>query len=296
MTNGEVAAGVVAGLAASVLYGSGPVAQALVARNMPPSEGIGLALTMRLARKPLWLAGMFAEVAGFALEAFAFSAAPATLVAPLLGCDMLVFVLLGAWAFRERLSRRGIEGAIAMGCGVAVLAAAFGGAAELGSTATDIELWCFLAATVFVTLAAVLVGNHLAHTGRRLRAGVTVSLAAGIGYGLAALATRQIGRTFDTSDPWDLLSTPTPWVLAGCSILGIALLQRGLQASAALAFPITSAVSAFIPVVVGAVVFDDEVPAGPRRGLFVVALILIISGVGLLARDRSAAERATGGS
>src|SRR5581483_3207621 len=228
VSHGEVVAGLLAGLAASVLYGSGPVAQAAMARRMPPSTGFGLALTLHLLRQPIWLAGLLAEIGGFVLEAFAFASAPATLVAPLLGCDMLVFVLVGAWAFRERLSRRGIEGAVAMGCGVALLAGAFGGAAELGSTATDTELVCFLAGSVVVTGIAVLLGNHFVRSARRLQAGVTVSIAAGIGYGLAALATRQIGRTFRGSDPWDILATPAPYVLIGCSVFGIALLQRGL--------------------------------------------------------------------
>lgn len=293
MSHGEVVAGIAAGLAAAVLYGCGPVAQAIVARRMPQTLGFGLSLTLHLARQPIWLAGLAGEIGGFVLEAFAFASAPATLVAPLLGCDMLVFVLLSAWAFGERLSRRGIEGAIAMGCGVALLAGAFGGAAELGTTATNTELLSFLGASVVVTVIAVIVGNHLVRTNRPLRAGVAVSLAAGIGYGLAALATRQIGRTFEASDPLALLSTPAPYVLVGCSVLGIALLQRGLQSSATLAFPITSAVSAFIPVVLGAVVFGDEVPGGARRALFVLSLISLIGGVSLLAKDRSAAERAS---
>jgi uncharacterized membrane protein YhhN len=115
----------------------------------------------------------------------------------------------------------------------------------------------------------------------------------GVAYGLATMATRQVGRAFDPDNPWHLLATPTPYVLAGCSILAITLMQRGLQTKPLLTFPVVSAVAAMLPVGISAAVLDDQVPGGAGRLGFVCALVLIAGGVALLARDRAAAERHT---
>jgi hypothetical protein len=107
------------------------------------------------------------------------------------------------------------------------------------------------------------------------------------------MATRQVGRVFSPDDPWHLLATPTPYVLAGCSVLAIMLMQRGLQSKPLLTFPVVSAVAAMLPVGLSAAVLDDQVPGGSRRVGFVLALVLIATGVALLGRDRVAAERHT---
>lgn len=73
-------------------------------------------------------------------------------------------------------------------------------------------------------------------------------------------------------------------------MLGITLLQRGLQAASLLTFPIVSGLSAFLPVVLGVGVLDDPVPTGGLRELLIVALVLIASGLALMARDRTTAE------
>jgi hypothetical protein len=118
------------------------------------------------------------------------------------------------------------------------------------------------------------------------------SVAAGAAYGLATLATRQVGRTFSAADPWHLLATPTPYVLAVCSIVGIVMMQRALQVGPVLAFPVVSAMGALLPVLIGVTLFADAVPGGAGRAGFVVALLVLVGGVGLLGADRSRAEHA----
>lgn len=102
---------------------------------------------------------------------------------------------------------------------------------------------------------------------------------------------RQVGRTFSADDPWHLLATPTPYVLAVCSIVGIVMMQRALQVGPVLAFPVVSAMAALLPVVLGVTLFNDEVPAGAGRAGFVIALLLVVGGVSLLGADRARAEQ-----
>ena len=286
-------AGLTAALGGAICYGAAPAVQAVAARREEQGEGVGARLTLRLARRPVWLAGLALDVGGFALEAFAFSRAPATLIAPVMAIDMIVFVVLGSWLFRERLSRLGVLGIAVICAGVAVLAAVFSGKHEPGANASNAQLLFFLGGAVVVCGAAALGGRRAIAAGRGALAAGGFAVASGITYGLATMATRQVGRAFDPGSPWQLLATPTPYVLAGCSLLAITVMQRGLQSNPLLTFPVVSAVAAMLPVGIAAAILDDQVPGGMRRLAFVVALLLIAGGVALLGRDRAAAEHHT---
>jgi hypothetical protein len=290
---GNTLLGLGAAIGAAVLYGSAPVAQTVAGKRAETGQGVGLRLLLRLAHQWVWLLGFSCEIGAFVLEALAFSAAPATFVAPLMACDMLVFIILGRFAFGARLSTPGIIGAGCMTAGIALLALAFSGDTTLGRPAGNATLIGFLIASVVVAAFAALYAGRALPAGRRLRAAGAFSLASGVTYGLATMATRQVGRTFSTERPWHLLITPTPYVLAVCSVLAIALLQRGLQISPVLTFPLTSAVSAFLPVVLGAALLADQVPRGATLIAFLAALVLLAVGVVLIGRDRSDAEDAS---
>jgi drug/metabolite transporter (DMT)-like permease len=280
----SVALGLAAAVCATALYGSAPAAQAVAATRAP--AGRGVVLMLRLVRQPIWLVGIGCEIAAFLLEAFAFSKAPTTLVAPVVACDMLVFVFLSRLAFGRRLTARPVAGSVAMACGIVILGAAFGRAASLGRPASSLQLWAFLAVAAVAGGVAALIDRA-----KPALAAAVFGSAAGVAYGFATLATRQIGRTFSIDEPLRLLATPTPYVLAGCSIIAITLMQRGLQASPALAFPLVSALSALLPVVLGAAALHDPVPGGGARLAFAVALSLVIAGVALVGGDRPATVR-----
>lgn len=291
--SGGLVTGVTAALAAAVCYGAAPVVQAVAARRETAGAGVGGRLVLRLARRPLWLAGIAVDLVGFVFEAIAFSAAPATLVAPLMAFDTIVFVLIGSSVFHDRLSPRGVAGICVISVGIAALAAAFAADDTLGATASDTELLSFLAAAVGVCgLAAVLGGRALA-AGRSVLAAATFSAAAGLAFGLTTMSTRQVGRTFHLDRPWLLLATPTPYVLAVSSVLALMLMQRGLQTNPLLTVPVVSALGAMLPVGLAAGVLGDPVPQGPRLAGFVAALVLIAGGVALLGRDRVTAEQHT---
>ncbi|HJQ00671.1 MAG TPA: hypothetical protein VJ851_03640 [Jatrophihabitans sp.] len=288
--SGGFVAGFAAALVAAVCYGVAPVVQAQVAQNSPLGRGPGIGLLLRLARRPLWLVAVAGEFGGFLAEAYAFSQAPTTLVAPVAACDMLVFVVTGCLVFRYRPSATGVLGALATIAGVLSLAVADRGDL-LGRPASTGTMIVFVVCAVVAAGLAVLAGWRAG--GRTVPAAIAFSAGAGVAYGIATLATRQIGRTFHLDAVGRLLASPTPYVLVACSLLAMGLLQRGLQTAPLITFPIVSALSALLPVVVGLLFLDDPAPPGWRRALLVVALALIVAGLGLMARDRLAAERGT---
>lgn len=285
---GDLARGMAAALLAAAMYGSAPAVQAVQARRERAGRGVGAGLLLRLTRRPLWLLGLGAEIVGFVVEAYAFSVAPATVVAPLTACDLFFFVFVAALVLRDRPSRLALVGVATMAVGVGLLALAFGGSAELGEPASNAQLLVFLAAAVAVSAACGVAGTR---AGRAVVAAGFFSAAAGVAYGLATLATRQVGRTFSPQHPFHLLTTATPYVLAACSLLAMGLLQRGLQTSPLLTFPVMSATAALLPALLGAAVLGDPVPSGAGLVAFVAALVALVLGVTVLGRDRARAEQ-----
>jgi len=291
MTDG-LGTGLLAAVAAAGCYGAAPVLQGMAAARAPVASGFGLVFVLRLACRPLWLAGLIGEIGAFLLEAYAFSVAPTALVAPVMALDMVVFVVLCRWAFAARLGPRGWVGVASIGVAIAVLALAFAGGEALGDVASTATLIWFGVVSVLAGAIAAGVAAGLRSEARPLVLAAVCSVASGAAYGLATLTTRQVGRTFSASHPWHLLATPTPYVLAVCSIVGIVMMQRALQVGPVLAFPVVSAMGAMLPVLLGVTLFDDAVPGGAGRAGFVLALVLLVAGVGLLGADRSGAERA----
>jgi hypothetical protein len=212
-----------------------------------------------------------------------------------MACDMVVFVLLSRWAFAARLGLRGWVGVTAIAVAVAVLAVAFARGEELGDPASTATLVWFAVVSVLAGAVAAGVAALLGLTNRPLVAAGVFSIASGVAYGLATLSTRQVGRTFSADHPWQLLATPTLYVLVTCSIVGIVMMQRALQVGPVLAFPVVSALGAMLPVVLAVTLLNDAVPSGARRAGFVIALLVLVAGVGLLGADRSRAEHAASG-
>ncbi|ABD09615.1 hypothetical protein ThrDRAFT_00710 [Frankia casuarinae] len=281
----------------AALYGIAPLVQARAARREEESSGLGLALLARLVLRPLWLIGLAVEAGSFLLEVYALSVAPVAMVAPVMALDMIVFTLLAQRVLGENISLTGWLGVVAMVGGIGLLAFAFTRRAEVGSSAsTDVLLAFLVLGLVFALLCASLA--NLAAV-REMVAGAAFGFgaAAGVSYAIATLATRQIGlavneRREGQSTLVDLLTTPTPYVLVLFSVLALGLQQRGLQGRAAvIAFPVTSGVSAFLPVTLGLTLFSEPAPDGVRRAAFIVAMVLVAAGIAALGRDRMAADR-----
>ncbi|WP_018637564.1 DMT family transporter [Parafrankia elaeagni] len=284
-------------IVSAALYGVAPLLQAMAARREEAGAGLGLGLLARLATRPLWLLGLAVEAGSFLLEVYALSVAPVALVAPVMALDMIVFTLLARRALGEQISRVGWSGVGLMVAGVGLLAYAFHRNAEVGSPAGRNVLLAFLVLGLIFSLLCAF-GANLAAARRKIAgAALGFGLAAGVSYAIATLATRQIGlavhehRNGD-SPLVDLLSTPTPYILILFSVLALGLEQRGLQGRAAvIAFPVTSGVSAFLPVTLGLTLFDEPAPDGPRLLAFVVSLVMVAAGIAALGRDRMAANR-----
>jgi drug/metabolite transporter (DMT)-like permease len=285
---GQVLLGLVVAMISATLYGAAPVIQAVAARQQTPGGGFGLRLLVSLALRPLWLLGLAVEAGSFLLEVYALSLAPVAFIAPVMSLDMVVFALVASRVLRERVGRAGLVGMGALVCGVGLLAGAFAGSNELGQPASDWDLGLFLLFGGVFALAAGWWANRAGAAGRVFRAAAFFGLAAGVSYAIATVATRQFGLYLDDRSLTRVFFTPTPYLLVVFSLLALSLEQRGLQGvGAVIVFPVTSGVSAFLPVILGLTVFDEPAPSGGKMVMFVVSLVLVASGIVALGRGRA---------
>lgn len=273
--------GVLAAAGAAVLYNLAPLLQALAARRSTPGKALGLGLLGRLVRRPLWLAGLGAEIGGFLLEVVALGAAPFVLVQPVIAAGVVVLVVGGAWILDERLSRRGVSGVVAIAGAGGLLAVAFRSGAQLGTPATDGEQVGAAAVAVAIVVSLLVVAAR-----RRRPAALALATAAGVLYGVASISTRQVGLVLDPltgAAVRHLLASPAPYLLAVLSIGAIGLLQRALQAGAAVVvFPVLTGVSALVPIVLGVAMLQERIDA---PGPFAVALALLALGLIAVSRE-----------
>jgi drug/metabolite transporter (DMT)-like permease len=264
----------------------------MAARRESAGQGLGLGLLARLTFRPLWLLGLAIEALAFLLEVYALSVAPVALVAPVMAADMVVFILLARQMLGERITGGGVAGIVSMMSGIGLLGYAFERDAGVGKPATGEEMFAFGVLGLGFTLGCGLCADRAGRDGKVVPAALGFGLAAGVSYAISVVATRQIGLFVDERrsggvEVAGLLATPTPYVLVVFSILALGLEQRGLQGRAAIvAFPVTSGISAFLPVGLGLSLFGEPVPEGGRLTALVCSLAMIAGGIIGLGRDR----------
>ena len=285
--SGGLAVGLPATLAAGLCYGCAPVFQAIAARRQPPGKGLGLGLMLHLARQPLWLLGLLAEMAGFALEVLALTQMPVVFVAPLSVTDLVVVVVLAARVLHERITWAGIWGIVAMAVGAALLALSFAEDATVGPPQGSAGMLMIGLVGLGGALGSVALAAAVSHSAPRQRA-LWLGLGAGICYSTSSLATREIGLLLRDDSVTDVLTSPAPYELVFFSVVAISLLQRALQTgSAVVAYPVMSVTANFIPVVVGLTVLGEHLPGDWRDALFWIALAMLGAGIGLLGSQRA---------
>ena len=96
---------VVLALLAAGAFGSGVVCQQRSAMEVPAELAARPSLLVRLVRRPLWLLGLLADLAGFALQALALRRGSLVVVQPLITTSLLFTLALSALSYHEPISR-----------------------------------------------------------------------------------------------------------------------------------------------------------------------------------------------
>lgn len=209
----SLALGVLAALAAAVLYSAGVTLQSLEAREAPAEESLKLSLLKRLVTRPRWLGGTGCVIGGWALQAAALMLAPITIVQPALAISVVALLFVGVRFFGEAVRRRELAAAVAIVVGVGGLVLASPGQSDTHAEPLRLALG-------MGTLGAVALAPYGLRDDRRF--GALVAGSAGLAYAWTGLSTKFLADGM-SSGAWPAAAA---WLGATVAAAGVGLLSE----------------------------------------------------------------------
>ena len=276
-------------LAAALLFALGTVLQQKAGLDEPDAaEGSSSGLLLRMARKPVWLAGIAADALGFVGQAVALTIGRLAVVQPLLATSMVFALPLGHRLTAQRVTRGDIGAAVL----VTASLIAFLTIANPSGGRDDAPLgeWLVLGAVIVgVCVPLILVSLRA----RPAIKATLLGIVTGILFGLSAALTKSVGD--EISD--DLLGVFTDWHLYALGIVGyVSMTFNQMALTTGVLAPALAAMMALDPitsVVIATTLMQEslhETPAGVRAALGALAATIV--GMAILART-SAGQTAT---
>ena len=277
---------VLAGFGSALAYAITAVTEQLSTKRVKRRRALSPELLLDLIRQPLWLAGIAANVASFALQVVALRFGPLALVEPILVCDMIFAGLISA-ALRKRADPVTGAGVLACAAGVAgflVIARPSAGRDTLGF----IEALPLLAG-----FAALLVGCLALARWNQTARPLALALACGAAYAVTdfsiKLATAELGG--------GLANLFTHWPIYAVAVIGpigFVLNQNAFQAGTLLA-PVLAIIT--ITDTIGDIglawlLLDEKLASGPAAIAGQAASLLVMTvGIVILAHRSPQAAR-----
>lgn len=275
-------------LAAALLFALGTVLQQRAAMREPGGEEAGSpsGMLLRLARQPVWLAGIAADALGFVAQAAALGVGRLVVVQPVLATSIVFSLPLGARLTGQRIGRREVVAALAVTGGLAaflVLSNPSGGRDDAPAAE-----W-LIAGGICLALSAIL---FLAARGcsPAMRA-TLLGTATGILFGLSAALTKTVVDQLDEG----IVEVLDNWHLYALAVVGYAsmtLSQLSLQTGVLPPAMATSMIfDPLASVVLGVTLLQEdlhETTAGAIVSL--LGLAAMVAGLVVLARTQTAAR------
>lgn len=288
-----LALGIVAAVAASLLYNASIALQALEARDVGHEHSLRPSLLGRLVRNRRWLGATAIGLAGWPLEIAALLLAPLTVVQPCLTSGLVLLLWLGVTRLGERPGRReaAAVGAIILG----VIGVALAAPERSTDHANAIAIVAALALVAIPIASPYVLAPRIRHSPHQ-RGGKV-----GWGNGIAALAVVSAGCGY----AWTSIASKllTDELAAGTVLVGIAWLAT-VAASEGLALlsemsalqrrpathvaPTMFAIQVLVPVALAPLIFEESWSSTPLGGAVLVAsMFLAVAGTVLLAGSRA---------
>jgi drug/metabolite transporter (DMT)-like permease len=266
---------------AAVCLGMAAVLQQRAARTAVAPHPAHPALFTQLLRRPVWLAGVLAMVAGYALQAMALGSGRITLVEPVLVCSLILGLPLSALWLRQRLTLRDwlSAAAVAMGVGAFLLV----GRPRGGADDAPADRWMLALCAVGAAAIVVIMLGATRRTGWRP---LGFAVAGGLGLGLADAITKPVVLALSAS-PWQLLTSWEPYALIAIGGLAFFLVQAAYHSGhIARSLPAVTVLEPVTASLLGVALFEERVRSGsPELALETVAVFVAAVGVFMLARS-----------
>jgi drug/metabolite transporter (DMT)-like permease len=269
-------------LIAAALFALGSVLQQKAGTDAP-TIGARAGLLLRMARQPIWLAGIAADGLAFVAQAAALGIGRLAVVQPLLVASVVFALPLGAWLTDQRVGWRDVVAALALlaGLGAFIVVAAPAG----GHDSAPLDAWLIAAAACGGPCLAL---TLLAPRAPGPRRAALLGAAAGILFALSAALTKTVVSELDNG----LATLITTWPLYGLIAVGyvsMTLNQMSLDANALAATMATStALDPIASVVLGLALFKESISASPLEVLVILlSLGVVVGAMIVLARDQA---------
>ena len=281
-----LAAGLIAGIVASVLFNLGIALQAIEARRTPREESLRVSLILDLLHRPRWVVGLVVEWVGVPLEILAFAWAPFVVVQPLLACGLLVLLAVAHRLLDERPGRDALLGVGFVIVGIALIA--WGAPGE-----QDTHRGAF---AVIAVVAGLVLASFLpfALRGRRLDTALTAVLGSACGFAATNVAMKLMADDLGN----DHFLQAASWLVVaaaagfGATVTGMTALQR---APATTVIPISTAVQTFLPVALEPLFLAESFRDASLDGIpLVVGIAVMLIGIVVLARTKQVSTLAAG--
>jgi drug/metabolite transporter (DMT)-like permease len=271
---------VVLALVASFFTATSSVCQRLGAMHVPTGR-FGPGLVLRLARQPLWVAGIASMILGFVCQFTALHYGDLTLVQPILAAELLFVFAYMAVIGSARVQHRDWLAATAMAVGLGVflfVASPHGGRLHAGPTAWWLAGVSALGLTVIVTCLA-----YIRVRGRRpspSRRAATLGVATGVSWGFVAAIIKELS-SHTGGGVSGILGTWSTYALVLIGAASVVLSAHALQAGPlAASQPGFTIVDPLIASLLGTFIFGEHIRlAAGDLVLEAMALAVLVAGV-----------------
>jgi drug/metabolite transporter (DMT)-like permease len=287
--NNNTPVAVVTAIAAAGVLGLSAAIDQRSTKKVKTREPLSPRLLADLARQPLWLIAVGANVVGFILQVVALAYGSLALVQPLLVCDLLFAVLI-AWYLRGRANEPQ-PNMKPIWAGVAITTVGLAGFLAIGQptpghTQARLDMLAPLAIGYIVVVGACLV---VANRNRDLQP-LALALGCGVSYGVAAFVIKLLTSEFGGG----LAAIFTNWpiyVFAVVGPAGFVLNQNALQQGTLLA-PVQAIISVADPVIsiaLGVAWLDVRLRSSPGAiAGEIISFLLLTVGIIMTSRAHAA--------
>jgi drug/metabolite transporter (DMT)-like permease len=273
---------IVLALTSALLFALGNVLQQKAGLDAS-SAGASSGLLLRMARRPVWLAGIASDGLGFVAQAAALGIGRLAVVQPLLVASVVFALPLGVRLSDQSVRRADVAAAalvVVALVGFLTIASPSGGRSE-----APVSDWLIVAVVCGVLCAPLVL---LGRRGRAPRRAALLGSAAGILFALSAALTKAVVDELHSGIP-HVLGSWELYALAGVGYASMTLNQLALNTGALAATIATStALDPIASVVLGLTVFHESLHATSLQAAGTLgALTAALLGIALLARSQA---------
>lgn len=269
-------------LIASALFGMGVAFQQRPASQVPDEFAARPGLLLRVARQPLWLLGVAAEIAAFVVQVGALRHGSLVVVQPLITTSLIFAIAITAsWSQQSvgRLDWLAVL-AVVVGLGAFLVIAA---PKESSSGTADTSDWVATGISMLGVLGFLL---WLGITGERRRRAAALGLAAGLGDAFMAVLTKALASATDHGY-LALFKTWIPYALCAAGLAAMLITQTAYQTGQPkISIPLITVTEPLVSCGIGVGLFGEAIHVGGARGPFVVMSIIVMA-AGLVWLSRS---------